>query len=101
MDDLNSLFIINGSSIVVVWLTLLGIYQISKHLPRILSKIRFKYYNDLPEKLDFELKCKFWLLALKIYIVELCTMIVSEFFYSGILRTFLATAYDYSFSMSL
>ncbi|CAD8165030.1 unnamed protein product [Paramecium pentaurelia] len=101
MDDFNSLFIINGSSIVFVWLTLIGIYLTSKNIPRILSKIRFKYYNDIPEKLDFELKLKFWLLALKIYIVELCSMIVSEFFYSGILRTFIATAYDYSFSMSL
>lgn len=101
MDDFNSLFIINGSSIVFVWLTLIGVYLTSKNIPRILSKIRFKYYNDIPEKLDFELKLKFWLLALKIYIVELCSMIVSEFFYSGILRTFIATAYDYSFSMSL
>lgn len=101
MDDFNSLFIINGSSILFVWLTLVGIYLVSKQVPIILSKLRFKYYNDIPEKIDFELKCKFWLLALKIYIVELCSMIVSEFFYSGILRTFIATAYDYSFSMSL
>ncbi|CAD8151516.1 unnamed protein product [Paramecium pentaurelia] len=100
-DDMNSLFIINGSSIVIVWLSLLGIYIISNIVPIILSRIRLKYYNEIPGKLNFELKCKFWFLALKIYILELCCMIVQEFFYSGIIRTFIATAYDYSFSMTL
>ncbi|CAD8122013.1 unnamed protein product [Paramecium sonneborni] len=101
MDDYNSLFIINGSSILFVWLTLLGVYFLSIQLPKILSKFKFKYYNDIPEKLNLEQKLKFWLLAVKIYIVELCSIVVSEFFYSGIVRTFIATAYDYSFTMSL
>lgn len=31
----------------------------------------------------------------------MCNKIVNELFYSGILRTFMATAYDYSFIMVL
>lgn len=31
----------------------------------------------------------------------MCKKIVNELFYSGILRTFMATAYDYSFIMVL
>ncbi|CAD8104716.1 unnamed protein product [Paramecium primaurelia] len=101
IDGLNSLFIINGTSIIFVWITLLAVYTFSKYLPHLLNQIKLKYYNEIPGDFDFALKCKFWILALKIFIVQLCLTLVQEFFYSGILRTFFATAYDYSFSMTL
>ncbi|CAD8077820.1 unnamed protein product [Paramecium sonneborni] len=101
MDELNSLFIINGSSILFVWLTLVAVYIFCKYLPYLLNEIKLKYYNEIPGQIDFVLKCKLGILALKILIIELCLTVVQEFFYSGILRTFFATAYDYTFSMTL
>ncbi|CAD8093214.1 unnamed protein product [Paramecium primaurelia] len=100
-DDINSLFIINGSSILVVWLSFLGVYILSTYVPQILSKFKFKYYNEIPGVKDVTIKFKLMFLAAKIFITQLCYIIVSEFFYSGIFRTLLATAYDYSFSMTL
>lgn len=47
------------------------------------------------------LKIKLIFLAAKIFVSELCYIIASEFFYSGVFRTLLATAYDYNFSMVL
>ncbi|CAD8127452.1 unnamed protein product [Paramecium sonneborni] len=101
IDGLNSLFVINGSSILFVWLTLIAVYVFSKYLPHLLFEIKLKYYNEIPGQIDFALKFKFWILAIKILIIQLCLTVVQEFFYSGILRTFFATAYDYSFSMTL
>ncbi|CAK94680.1 unnamed protein product (macronuclear) [Paramecium tetraurelia] len=100
-DDLNSLFIINGASILAVWLSLLGIYVVSTFVPQILQKFKFKYYTEIPGGEDFTIKLKLMFLAAKIFITQLCYIIVSEFFYSGIFRTLFATAYDYSFSMTL
>ncbi|CAD8107915.1 unnamed protein product [Paramecium sonneborni] len=100
-DDLNSLFIINGSSIFVVWLSLFGIYVVSTFLPQILQQFKFKYYTEIPGQQDITLKCKLIFLAAKIFILKLCFIMVSEFFFSGIFRTLLATAYDYSFSVTL
>ena len=55
----------------------------------------------MPGTTDFTIKYKLLFLAAKIFVTELCYIVVSEFFYSGIFRTLLATAYDYSFSLTL
>ncbi|CAD8192950.1 unnamed protein product [Paramecium pentaurelia] len=100
-DDINSLFIINGSSILVVWLSLLGVYILSLYVPQKLQKLKFKYHTEKPGVKDVTIKFKLMFLAAKVFITQLCYIIVSEFFYSGIFRTLLATAYDYSFFMTL
>lgn len=34
----------------VVWITLGGVYMISILTPKLMNKVRLKYYSDTPEK---------------------------------------------------
>lgn len=60
-----------------------------------------KYFSDTPEKDKCVLKMKLYLLSIKIFIGELCYIIIYEFMFSGMIRTHISTAYDFSFSMIL
>lgn len=100
-DELNSLFIINGTSILTVWLSLILIYVISSIVPYFLNSFKVKYYEDFPTNRKFRMKLKIYFLSFKIFITQICCVIISEFFYSGILRAHMATSYDYSFTTIL
>lgn len=60
-----------------------------------------KYFSETPEKDKCILKMKLYLLSIKIFIGELCYIIISEFIFSGMIRTHISTAYEFSFSMIL
>lgn len=52
-DGYTCLFLINGTSILTVWFSLFGLYILARIIPKILEKIRFKYYSDNYEKESF------------------------------------------------
>ncbi|CAD8193166.1 unnamed protein product [Paramecium pentaurelia] len=100
-DNYSSIYLVNVSQILVVYGTLFGLYSMAIIIPLTIKQVRFKYYEENPEKQAFTLKLKIYFLSIKIFIGEMCKKVVNELFYSGILRTFMATAYDYSFIMVL
>ncbi|CAK94557.1 unnamed protein product (macronuclear) [Paramecium tetraurelia] len=100
-DNYSSIYLVNICQILSVYVMLFGIYSVAFIIPLTIRQVRFKYYEDYPEKDAFILKLKVYFLSIKIFIGEMCSKVVNELFYSGILRTFMATAYDYSFLMVL
>ncbi|CAD8107708.1 unnamed protein product [Paramecium sonneborni] len=96
-DNYSSIYLINISQILTVYATIFGAYGLAIIIPIIIKQFRFKYYEDYPEKNALGLKIKVYFLSFKIFIGEMCNTIINELFFSGILRTFMATAYDYSF----
>ncbi|CAD8206688.1 unnamed protein product [Paramecium octaurelia] len=100
-DDITSLFIINTATITTVWISLLGIYAIAKVIPKILYSFKFKFYSESEEENSWLIKIGVYYLTIKYVIIRICYAIISEFFYSGILRVHMATAYDLTFSVFL
>ncbi|CAD8115156.1 unnamed protein product [Paramecium primaurelia] len=100
-DDLTSLFIINAATITTVWISLFCIYAIAKIIPKILYSQKFKFYSESAAENSWLVQVGVYYLTIKYSINRLCYAIISEFFYSGILRAHMATAYDFTFSMVL
>ncbi|CAD8107684.1 unnamed protein product [Paramecium sonneborni] len=100
-DGYNSLFIINGTSLLTIWLSFLFIYSTALIFPLILRQFQMKYFSETPDKDKYLLKFKLYILSLKIFVGELCYIIISEFIFSGMIRTHISTAYDLTFSMIL
>ncbi|CAD8198174.1 unnamed protein product [Paramecium octaurelia] len=100
-DGYNSLFIINGTSLLTIWLSFIFVFVIAIMVLPILRQFQMKYFSDTPEKDKWVLRIKLYFLSIKIFIGELCYIIISEFIFSGMIRTHISTAYDYSFSMIL
>ncbi|CAD8093998.1 unnamed protein product [Paramecium sonneborni] len=100
-DNLTSLFIINASTIITVWISLFAIYSIARIVPKILQSIKCKFYSDNESQNQWLIQFGVYYLTIKYFINKLCFIIVSEFFFSGILRVHMTTAYDFSFSIIL
>ncbi|CAD8213269.1 unnamed protein product [Paramecium pentaurelia] len=100
-DNLTSLFIINAATITTVWISLFGIYAIAKLIPKILYSFKFKFFSESETENSWLVKVGVYYLTIKYIINRLCFTIISEFFYSGILRAHMATAYDFTFSIVL
>ncbi|CAD8206541.1 unnamed protein product [Paramecium pentaurelia] len=100
IDNLTPLFLINMSTILTIWISLGGIYQISKVIPKFLNSIKIKFYSDFNQD-SWLIKIGIYYLKIKNIIIKICFMITSELFYSGLLRVHMTTAYDYTFSIAL
>ncbi|CAD8205213.1 unnamed protein product [Paramecium octaurelia] len=100
-DEITSLFIINSATIATVWLSLFGIYAIAKVIPKLLYSFKFKFYSESLAENSRLVQIGVYFLTIKFIINKLCFVIIQEFFYSGILRAHMATAYDFTFSVVL
>ncbi|CAD8205816.1 unnamed protein product [Paramecium pentaurelia] len=100
-DEITSLFIINSATITTVWISLFSIYAIAKVIPKILYSFKFKFYSEIQSENSWRVQVGVYYLTIKYIINRLCFTIISEFFYSGILRAHMATAYDFTFSLVL
>ncbi|CAD8129077.1 unnamed protein product [Paramecium sonneborni] len=124
-DGITSLFVINAATIITVWISLFFIFAIAKviqstqialqnnqplkvtkkviiqTIPKILQLIKFKFFSESQTEGSWLVKVGVYYLTIKYIINRLCFTIVSEFFYSGILRAHIATAYDFTFSVVL
>ncbi|CAK58729.1 unnamed protein product (macronuclear) [Paramecium tetraurelia] len=96
-DYITSLFMINSATISAVWISLFSIYAIAKVVPKILSYIKLNVNPESQTQDKRILKLGVYLLTIKLVINRLCFVIVQEFFYSGILRAYMATAYEFAF----
>ncbi|CAD8178361.1 unnamed protein product [Paramecium octaurelia] len=100
-DEITPLFIINSATITTVWISLFGIYAIAKLIPKILNQIKFKFYSDTETENSRLIQIGVYYLTIKYVISRLCFAVIQEFFYSGILRAHMDTAYDFTFSVVL
>ncbi|CAD8111020.1 unnamed protein product [Paramecium primaurelia] len=99
-DYQTPLLLINVSTIIIIWISLGGLYCISKIIPKIFYSIKFKFYSDFEEN-PMIIKISIYYLAIKYVVIHFCYIVTSEFFYSGLLRLHMTTAYEYILSIML
>lgn len=95
-DNLTPLFLINGGSILSVWVSFLGMYFVSKWAPFLLNRINIKILNTDE---GIKLKLKMVILMLKLFFLKISQSVQNTFFFSGLIRTHMSTAYDYCFAL--
>ncbi|CAD8118190.1 unnamed protein product [Paramecium sonneborni] len=99
-DYITLLSLINMSTILVIWMFLCLIYCVCKVIPKLFFSIKLTFYENLTEDSKL-IKISIYYLTFKNFIINSCYILISEFFYSGILRVHMATSYDQTFSIVL
>lgn len=67
----------------------------------LLKKISIRYVSNKEYKTSIKSKARLYSFRMKYYLEKFFSEFVDEFFYSGLLRTFMSVAYDLNFAIML
>ncbi|KAM3133418.1 hypothetical protein pb186bvf_014422 [Paramecium bursaria] len=97
-DGFTPNIIVNLQSIIVVWSMFMITYLLAHLIPFLLNQFRIQIYSN--DRI-FKVYLKILILFIESLILNLCKQIQRSFIYSGLFRTYLSSAYDFCFYITL